>query len=77
MRLYGRYIRASLRGQMQYPASFILTSLGAFVATGVDFIATWALFARFHQVAGWRFGEVALFYAVIGVSFALADGSSS
>jgi ABC-2 type transport system permease protein len=59
---------------MQYPGPFLLTSLGSFLATGVDFIAVWALFARFRQVAGWRFGEVALFYAVIGVSFALADG---
>src|SRR2546423_23439 len=74
IRLYGHYVRASLRAQMQYPASFVLTSLGAFLATGVEFIALWALFARFHRVAGWRFGEVALFYAVIGVSFALADG---
>lgn len=74
LRLYGRYIRASLRGQLQYPGSWLLTSLGAFAATGVDFIAIWALFARFKQVAGWRFGDVALFYAVIGVSFALADG---
>ena len=73
IRLYGRYIGASLRSQMQYPASFLLTSIGAFAATGVDFLATWALFARFRQVAGWHFGEVALFYAVIGVSFALAD----
>ena len=73
-RLYGRYVGASLRGQMQYPGSWLLTSLGAFVATGVDFVAIWALFARFKQVAGWHFGEVALFYAVIGASFALADG---
>ena len=74
IRLYGRYVRASLRSQMQYPGSFLLTSFGAFAATGVDFIAVWALFARFRQIAGWHFGEVALFYAVIGVSFALADG---
>jgi ABC-2 type transport system permease protein len=74
IRLYGRYVRASLRSQMQYPVSFLLTSLGAFAATGVDFLALWALFARFHQVAGWGFGDVALFYGVIGVSFALADG---
>ena len=73
IRLYGRYVRSSLRSQMQYVASFLLTSLGAFLATGIDFIALWALFARFKQVAGWRFGEVALFYGVIGVSFALAD----
>jgi ABC-2 type transport system permease protein len=74
LRLYGRYVRASVRGQMQYPGAWLLTSLGAFVATGVDFVAIWALFARFKQLAGWRFGEVALFYGVIGVSFALADG---
>ena len=74
IRLYGRYIGASLRSQMQYPASFLLTSAGAFAATGVDFIATWALFVRFRQVAGWRIGEVALFYGVVGASFALADG---
>src|SRR5205085_9064748 len=74
IRLDGRYVRASLRSQMQYPGSFVLTSFGAFAATVVDFIAVWALFARFRQVAGWRFGEVALFYAVVGASFALADG---
>jgi ABC-2 type transport system permease protein len=74
IRLYGRYVRTSFRAQMQYPGSFLLTSFGAFVATGVDFVAVWALFSRFRQIAGWRFGEVALFYAVIGMSFALADG---
>ena len=74
IRLYGHYVGASLRSQMQYPGSFILTSIGSFLATGVDFIAVWALFSRFRQVAGWQFGEVALFYAVIGVSFAIADG---
>ena len=74
IQLYGRYVHASLRAQMQYPGSFILTSLGAFAATGVDFVAVWALFARFRQIVGWHFGEVALFYAVIGASFALADG---
>ena len=74
IRLYGRYIGASLRSQMQYPGSFLLTSLGAFVAPGIDFIAVWALFSRFRQIEGWQFGEVALFYGVIGVAFALADG---
>ena len=64
IRLYGRYIGASLRAQMQYPGSFLLTSIGAFVAPGIDFIAVWALFSRFRQIEGWQFGEVALFYGV-------------
>src|SRR6185436_4727086 len=74
IRLYRRYVGASLRSQMQYPGAFLMTSVGAFAATGIDFLAAWALFARFHQINGWRFGEIALFYGVIGVSFALADG---
>ena len=72
-RLYGRYVAASLRAQMQYPGSFIATSIGAFAATVIDFIGIWALFARFRQIEAWRFEEVALFYGVVSVSFAIAD----
>jgi ABC-2 type transport system permease protein len=72
-RLYGRYIAASLRAQMQYPGTLLATSAGAFLATGIEFFGVWILFARFSQLDGWRFDEVALFYGVIGVSFALAD----
>src|SRR4029453_11031891 len=73
IRLYGRYVGVSLRSQMQYPGAFLLTAAGAFAATGIDFIAGWALFSRFRHIEGWRFGEIALFYGVIGASFALAD----
>lgn len=73
LRLYRRYIGTSFRAQMQYPGAFIITSAGAFISTGIDFVAVWALFDRFGQVDGWQFGEVALFYGVVGVSFSIAD----
>ena len=73
IRLYGRYVAVSLRAQMQYPAAFIAVSIGAFASTIIDFIAIWALFARFRQVEGWRFAEIALFYGVVGVAFGFAD----
>ena len=73
LRLYGRYVAVSWRAQMQYPGAFIATSIGAFGATVVDFIAIWALFARFRQIEGWRFHEIALFYGVVSVAFAVAD----
>ena len=66
-RLYRRYVGVSLRSQMQYRGSFVVTSIGAFAATITDFIAIWALFARFRQIEGWRFEEVALLYGVISV----------
>jgi viologen exporter family transport system permease protein len=74
LRLYGRYIATSIRSQRQYPASVIATSIGAFAATITDFVGIWALFARFRRLEGWAFGEVALLYGVVSVSFALADG---
>lgn len=73
VRLYGRLVVASLRSQMQYPGSFVATSVGAFVATVTDFIGIWLLFARFGRIEGWRFEEVALLYGVISVAFAIAD----
>lgn len=73
LRLYARYIGVSFRSQMQYPGAFVASSLGAFASTITDFIAIWALFARFRQVEGWRFADVALLYGTIGIAFAFAD----
>jgi ABC-2 type transport system permease protein len=71
--LYGRYVMASIRMQLAYPASFAMLSLGSFLVTIVEFVGVWALFRRFGQVGGWRLGEVALFYGLVSVIFACAD----
>ncbi len=71
--LLGRYMSASLRAQMQYPAGTILLAVGSFVATILDLVAIWVLFARFGAVDGWRFGDVAMFFGLISISFAIAD----
>ena len=71
--LYGRYTAASVRGQLAYPTSFALMTLGAFLITIIDFIGVWALFQRFGHIGGWRLGDVALFYGLTCVSFAIAD----
>lgn len=71
--LFLRLVGASLRGQLRYPASALLLALGQLLATGIEVVAIWALFDRFGAVQGWRLGEVALFYALVHVMFALAD----
>jgi ABC-2 type transport system permease protein len=76
LRLYGRYIGISFRGQMQYRASFIMLSLGHFLMTGLEFAGIWALFARFESLGDWSLPEVALFYGIINVSFSLCDATS-
>jgi len=74
--LYGRYLSTSVRGQMQYRASFLFQTLGQFGITAIEFLGVWALFDRFGALDDWSLPEVALFYGTINVAMALADALS-
>ncbi len=76
LRLYLRYIGISVRGQMQYPASFVMLSLGAFLVTGAEFIGIWALLHRFGSVKGWTLPEIALLYGMVQIAFSISDATS-
>lgn len=58
---------------MQYPASFIMLSLGHFLGTAIDILGIWVLFDRFQMVQGWTLFEVGLIYGAIQMGFALAE----
>ncbi len=73
LRLLLRLIGASLRSQAQYPASAFMLTLGQFLTTVTEVLAIWALFHRFGDVRGWRFGEVAVFYGLVNIMFTVAD----
>lgn len=73
IQLYGRYLALSVRAQMQYRASFILSALGTFVATGVEILGVWALFDRFGNLGVWSFSQIAVFYGTVNVAFAITD----
>ncbi|MFB3893111.1 MAG: ABC transporter permease [Phycisphaerae bacterium] len=74
LRLYFRYVGLSVRAQMQYRASFIMLTLGQVMLTCIEFIGIWTLFKRFGSLKGWRLSEVALFYGMISIAFAIAEG---
>jgi len=76
VRLYLRYIGVSVRSQMQYPASFVMLTLGAFLITGIEFIGIWALLHRFGNLKGWALSEIALLYGMVQVAFSLSDATS-
>jgi ABC-2 type transport system permease protein len=71
--LLARYFAASMRGQMQYPGSAITLAVGQFFTTIIDILAAWALFDRFGPVQGWTFGDIAMFFGMVSVSFSIAD----
>jgi ABC-2 type transport system permease protein len=77
LRLYGRYLGISIRGQMQYRASFLFQALGQLLVTGIEFAGVLALFDRFGKLDDWTLPEVALFYAVVNVCMAVADALST
>jgi ABC-2 type transport system permease protein len=76
LRLYGRYLGISIRSQLQYRASFIMMAGGHFLITSFEFAAIWVLFERFGGLADWSLAEVALFYGMVNVSFALAEATA-
>jgi ABC-2 type transport system permease protein len=71
--LYRHYAAVSVKSQLQYRASVIMQAIGMFAVTGIDFLAIWALFDRFGQIRGWTLPEIALFYGMISVAWALCD----
>lgn len=70
--LYLRLVSARIRGQMQYRVSFVLDVLSNFLITFVDLIGILVLFATFHDLAGWRVGEVVVLYGVVGLALGIA-----
>ena len=73
--IYLRYIGISMRGQMQYRASFIMESIGQFAFSGVVFLGIVVLFSRFDNLQGWSLPEVAFLYGLVNMAFAIADAA--
>lgn len=71
--LYLRFIRARIRSQMQYKASFIIDVISRFLIHGLELAAIFILFNRFSSLGGWSVGEVAFLYGLVTVSFALHE----
>lgn len=73
LRLYGRMLRYSLRGQMQYRASFALTALATALSVAIEFVGVWALFDRFESLRGWTLAEAGVFMGMGNIAFALCE----
>lgn len=77
LRLYLRYVGVSVRAQMQYRASFLFSSMGQFLFIAIEFVGVWALFARFGNLPGFSFVQVAFFYGFANSAFAISDALST
>ena len=71
--LYWKYTLVSLKSQMQYRASFLLSFVGQLIVTVIEVVAIWALFDRFGELEHWSLAEVCLLYGLVNTSFAIAS----
>lgn len=71
-RLYRRLIGVSIRGQMQYRLSVAMRTVGGLLLTSGEFLAIWALFARFGSLGQWSLAEVSVFYGLVNTAFAVS-----
>ena len=73
VRLYFHYISIQIRCMMQYKKSFILTTLGQFLASFNAFVGIYFMFRRFHSIAGYTYSDVLLCFSLISMEFSLAE----
>lgn len=73
VRAYGLIVAMWLRSTMAYRASFVMTAVGNFVATGFDFVTIMLMFSHVDVLGGFTLPEVALLYGTSTVAFGLTD----
>lgn len=73
VRAYGLIAGMWIRSTMAYRASFVLTTVGALVVTGLDFVGIVLMFSHVDVLAGHVLAEVAFLYGLSMLSFGAAD----
>ncbi len=71
--LYCKMIGISIRGQLQYKASFVLYTIGNALGAFIEYLGVWALFSRFETMQGWTLSEAAIFFGMGNIAFALCE----
>lgn len=73
LRLYRRLITMELRRQAQYKINLAIDIGTYFIVTSLEFGAMLLFFGPFPSLLGWKVGEVALLYAIMSISFGIAE----
>ncbi len=74
IKLYFKYLSIQVRSVMQYKTSFFLTLFGQLCTSFAAFLGVYLLMNRFNEVEGFTKEEVLLCFAVVLMSFSLAEG---
>lgn len=73
MKLYLKYVSIILRSQMQYKASFSMSTIGQFLVSFTAFLGVYFMFYRLNAVEGFTYPEVLLCFSIILTSYSLTE----
>lgn len=73
MKLYMKYVKIQIQTAMEHKASFWFTVLGQFLVAFTTFLGIYFMFSRFREVKGFTYAEVLLCFAVVLVSYSIAE----
>jgi ABC-2 type transport system permease protein len=73
MKLYLNFIALNLKSQMQYKASFFLTTLGQFITAFMSFFGLYFIFSRVNAIDDFTYEQVLLCFAVVMTAFSLGE----
>lgn len=71
--LYCRLAGARLRGQLQYPASFVLKLAGTFLSTIAELAAVFVLFDAFPTLGTWTVSEIVFLHSIVSTALGLTE----
>lgn len=70
--LYGAYLKAFFKTQMEYKASFFAGMLANFYCYLITYATFWIIVQKFHVIAGWSFPEMSVLYGLQLFTYAVA-----
>ncbi len=73
MKLYIQYFLIHLESIMQYKISFLLTVLGQFLISFSFVLTIYFMFLEFSSIEGFTYEEVLLCFALVQLSFSIAE----
>ncbi len=73
IRAYGLIVAMWIRSTMAYRASFLMTTVGNFLGSGLDFVSILLMFSHIEALGGFTLAEVALLYGATSTSLGIAD----
>ncbi len=73
MRLYLNFFVLHLKSQMQYKASFFLTTLGQFITAFTAFFGIYFMFTRFQAIENFTYEQALLCFSVVVMAFSLGE----